>query len=439
MPQSRQRKAMTQEIIFDQHYTDSLIRLTLGNRRIRPRFPVAKSIAKKDVLLSLLLFDHARLVEPFWLEPSVALSLEPLIKEGLVSFIPREAHTEALERVEKLVDVGMSIDATRREVPMGHIDPSGKITFPHSDLDIRYSELLADKSAIERSLLYFEPVIRAAARHMQSPSSTIKDAAFLVNGWDNSLFGLNWDPGPDLDVSGEFILQSFFDSSADILQTRDEAAAFKAVFSVDDPSDLQELNELVSKREAKGIVANARKLRFALLSAISGIACERYAAHSGAPVRSRATRAPGTKVDRSLGEEAYQLFQVQVKNLRYPVLENIDDVRRLRGSKHLNSYRAIINEYAKEMRHSVERGRIDVIQKFARDLQLAEKDLTRLGRRMDQVDIFSFWISLPIAAIMLWAELSPIDSLAFFFAGAWAQSYKHKMRYQLDWMLLGRS
>lgn len=434
--------APTAGVIFDQHYSDSLFRVALGRKGYRSRLSLGRSVAKKDVLLSLLLFDTAHVVTPFWLTEDAQGELNKLEAEGLISPIPSRPTLEAFRKVATFVDKCLELDAFHRAVPTYHYDTvTGRMENPNNaELD-RYcsgTDLETDVALLHTQLCYIDPVIRASTRHLGDASLKVSDVMHLVNYLDNGLNRLDPESWDGLDIDPEYVFSDFLDKSLDILSSMNPA---DAVFQRDEAYGADLEVELDNDTETT-IVSNAKRLRVALVALITATTCERYASSTQMPLRTAASTRGGGKVQAVENDAAYQLFKIQFESLRYPVLENLDDVRRLRGSSHLRSYRAVINEYSSRLRSEIADGKQSVLKSFKHDLELASADLKKLGRQTETFDNLSFYASFPLAVLGMICNLPipiGIDNILLMPATIFWRSYAKNRAHELDWLLLGRS
>ena len=162
----------------------------------------------------------------------------------------------------------------------------------------------------------------------------------------------------------------------------------------------------------------------------------RFSSQTRMPLQTKAYSANG-KLDYSLGEEAYQLVQVQYSDLRYPVIESINDVLRLRADKRLNAYRHVILEYSERLRSDLEMGNNNTLGQFKHDLQLATRDIAELGE-WSRVSTFTYFISIPLAIVGAIIGI-PLTDIILIPTEGLSRLFKSSITQESDWLLFGRS
>ncbi|HEX5884066.1 MAG TPA: hypothetical protein VFY67_05930, partial [Pyrinomonadaceae bacterium] len=121
---------------------------------------------------------------------------------------------------------------------------------------------------------------------------------------------------------------------------------------------------------------------------------------------------------------------------RYPVIETIEDVLRLRDDPHLKTYRAVIGEYSERLRQELEDGRSKVLESFSNDVKAALRSLAVIKRWSRVVD-WSFYISLPLVVIGSLYGL-PLSDIVTIPLTSYAKFVTYQKRKELDWILFDR-
>ena len=93
-------------IVFDQHYTDSLLRLIQNpSKRYKNTFlKTRRSLHKKDILTSLLLFGKAYLSTPYWYRQVKSSALKFLFEEELLEWLPNEYNFQAFLKIGEIAE-----------------------------------------------------------------------------------------------------------------------------------------------------------------------------------------------------------------------------------------------------------------------------------------------------------------------------------------------
>jgi hypothetical protein len=118
------------------------------------------------------------------------------------------------------------------------------------------------------------------------------------------------------------------------------------------------------------------------------------------------TRAAPDPLYLRMGNAAFQLFQTQFRELRYPVLENLDDVRRLREDPLLDEYRAVLLDYSMRISDQLDSGRVAILEEFQKDLTKTANDFIRHTGKMASMSSLCFWLSVPLGILGALAHLS---------------------------------
>lgn len=418
------------EVIFDQHYSASLYELATPTERYKTRFPVASSVPKKDVLLSLLLSGRAVTIRPYWMtQEAASLATDLLRREGLARLLPESTYDNAAAAIIHVVENSTDLGVMNSSVETGYYDTvGGLISFsPDREREHMISEAQHSVNMINAAHEYFAPVIRASAGHLGFGDLSFADISGIseIVGTDDS--GLT-----SLTISRD--LEYFFMDSVGILE--EGMSGNRAMILAEQFASHLSPNESFDEGQFCQLFENIRKLRAALLASICSSACVKYAAATGCSLRTNATARSNEAQFQQGNDGYYQLHKIQFQDLRYPVIENIDDVLRLRDSRHLAPYRAVLEEYSSRLRVELESERIKVLDEFKRDLKKAHTDLEKLGRRMEHFKAFAFWVSIPLTVLGIILK-SPISALLLPVA-AGKMYYEKRKRKELDWLLFGR-
>lgn len=447
-------------IIFDHHYTDSLLKILLPNCYASfPKWlPTKRSVPRKDILLSLLLFGKAVLSKPLWLNQG-ELHLKgkeqrlwaQVESEGLIEWVPDSYYGEAFAKLanfnnllsakadefsESLPTVTdsygqalcqQSADVMGRFPHLNHEDDEDAFYlsyFTHAcdfrrgnpyrgirELDIgefiaeRDSELASDLWVALNALVYSSPVISSNLKHVNFQGDP---TWLLIDPWFSKETTF-WPPV----FAHEEVLSELREGS--FLST------LKSVEDLDFPTYYS------TKYSSLSVVLDAL---------LSSLAVERMASSSGLPVKTAGAGDHFSVPHGTVGDEAYQLLKVQYKELRYPVIETMTDVLRLRENKHLESYRTVITEYSNRMREELETERVKVLEDFKKDLELASKALFSTHKWDSRIADWTFYISLPLTVVSFLSGLPISDALLIPTTGG-AKYVKKKKLKELDWLMFG--
>jgi hypothetical protein len=154
-----------QSVVFDQQHTDCLLRLLLEKSR-RELVPTNCTILEQEVLLSLVLFEKAYLVKPYWLAESESKELERLCREGVVDYIPTSSYLQGLQVIGRLVS---SLEDL-------HVNTEFTDSKAESESEVSLSEARMNVALSQRALLYSAPFLHSALRHLRLPVSVMDDA-----------------------------------------------------------------------------------------------------------------------------------------------------------------------------------------------------------------------------------------------------------------------
>ena len=412
-------------IIFDQLYTDSLLRTSLPRGTYRAKFKLRTRPPLQDTLLSLVLFGRAYLQRPFWLDEfDYTAALSQLFSEDLIEFLAEDVYQSTFIQLGTLLNLrsrARLADITGLAV---EYDPvADRVRFDRSadvDREIRTSDLEHDAEVILRRFLYVEPLIRAGVQHFGQSGLALREEL---------------DPGLHMSGFAAPLQMTEESSVGDLIDYID------SFFACSDPFDAIEAVHINTSTFSKGEAAAAQKslARDAqvFLSTILTGGTAACAATKDLPIKT-ASQGRGGRIDRTRGDGAYQLFKVQFENLRYPVLENIGDVLRLRDDPNLGRYRDVMSEYSELLEGAAEQAsRVKLLGNFKDDLQKASLEWRVRERRSTVISTFMFFLSFPLAVIGL---LAPIKlGLAFMPASIYARAYSAKYKKDFGWVAFGRS
>jgi len=434
--------ATSTSVILDQHYSDSLLRLSRGSRTIPERLiETRRALPKKDLLVSLLLFGHAFVLKPIWYTEGYVPGIDRLIGEGLVSWIPNTATVGAVEKlcsffnsIDRIQYLDYNVSVPYDSVIDGVTSEDYRL-FEEECLEheIELSDARFDGLQLTKELLYLEPVLRSHLRHLRL--AEMLAPLCLSQGFPALPF-----------VSGFFRTMPDVDDSCLSI----EEARFRVERFLEFLSDLNNNPrviprghlgfadyrfEKIDQDEHEAALSLVRTLSSVVLATLNCGIVEEFASSTGYAIKS--TSRPLRKGVREIvSNEEYVLVQAQFESLGYPVVESIDDVLRLRENKKLNAYRSVIAEYSLRLRSDLEGGREKVLQEFERDLSLASMDLEGLTywRRFEN---FLFYFSIPMAVLGAICG-APLTDLLLIPATATSKIVRHRRRRKLDWLLVGR-
>jgi hypothetical protein len=401
---------------FDQHYTDSTLKLLVPKsyRRHETHIGTRKAVPKQEILSSLLLFGKAYLSKPTWLfQPDPYgfpyhhdydfSELERFERENLIEWIPETIYESAKAHLKPLIE-------KLWERAYWESQPSvirERRTVRHPE---RYQLYLLKREEIESTLshnilvmleevFYVLPLIRANLNHfkLELPDA-LTHLLYPIDAGDPDLF-----PTDVLNDDDPYRPDSFLDKL---------------------------FPETINSREEYILSA-------VLESLLSSLAIERFAADTSVPIKTSGSTKSLKMGKTMLGLEAYQLVKIQFHDLRYPVIESVEDVLRLRDDPHLRTYRLVIAEYSERLRQELESERSRIISDFRKDIQSALKSLVVVKRWSKIVDL-SFFISLPLVIIGALYGL-PLSDILVVPLTSYAKIVAHQKRKELDWILFGRS
>ena len=403
-------------LIVDNHYSESTLKLLVGRgyRRYEKWDTTARALPRKDVLSSLLMHGKFYLPRPYWLNERELTGLDTYVSEDLIGWIPDDAYTHAFDRLSSfntLLQRVIKNGWDRKFVSFD--DPTPGKTL--SELDISASELHFDLNIHTNKLLFSGPTISSNLAHRRVDADPLyilhrplyEEAPLLV---------------PDTAIiSGD-------------LENPEWGSYMWALNSDGSPRE-----ELISRfedhRDGEEFLSNQATVYDSILSSL---AIESFASETGLPIRTNAASGIECAHATVFGDEAYQLVKVQFESLRYPVIESIDDVLRLRESRHFETYRNVIAEYSARLRRELEEERGKVLDEFKLDLRLSTQSLYRSTKWTSRVADWSFYVSIPLAVIGIATGFPLSDAIIIPVTGA-AKYVADSKRKELDWIMFGKS
>lgn len=141
----------------------------------------------------------------------------------------------------------------------------------------------------------------------------------------------------------------------------------------------------------------------------------------------RRPEGPGSKVNLRM-HDTFTLCRVAMnEELGYaPVVNNLDDVLRLRNNKSIVRFRKLLFEWCQQLPSGDEQ----VLNRIKADLQKANKELRKLDK-WKTVDRWLFWVQLPTALIPV---VSTVVTMASFTTRAWIERREPTN----SWICIGR-
>jgi hypothetical protein len=419
-------------IVFDPYYTDSLLRIfggrPRGSRVISTRAPIPRG----EVLTNLLLFGHAHLSYPYWLVSEFP-TLDVLEREGLISWIPVEYYKKSLKFIEsysRCLDKffhwcglysTVSLDATMQARVQ-----QKKRAFEGIEEQLDLLSFYIDQ------LHLFGPLISSGLGHANLNSKSadwlFRRPVFFPDG------SVQWVPTPEHSLLGVI-----FGQLLDETQERFGLSFSRYLREHIDRYNLEMIiaqlfYDLEYDRAAKIVKAEG----VVLDTVLSMLAIESFALDTGNPVKVNAFRErvglPRSTV--MAGPDLYQLVQIQFNRLRYPVIETLDDILRLRDDPYLDNYRQVVFGYSRDLREALEHERFRVLERFKHDLERALCDISRSHRWATVLDV-TFYLSIPlaIAGMLTGIPLSDIVSIP---VGAFAKLASIRRNRRNGWLMFGR-
>lgn len=425
-------------VIFDPHYTDSLLRCLSRKAVKHDRIIKARQrLSRKEVLTNLLLFGRAYLSRPFWLKTPELPDLGVLEREDLATWIPSQYYEGSLEFLE---NYSLYLASAYSRLTLGSSD----LSLEHA-LDI-YGEpapkrwrrdLIRQESEIDASmdmllfaltqLMYNEPLTTSVLRYVHLDLNAGEKMFLFPIETGSFLFNIH----SYLPIAGirPETRMSWVEKNASFC--RRAAGSYIAADYVDEfrPKNLSKVKafELMMTQAA------------AFDASLAKLAIESFAGKARNPVKANAPTSRGGDTSFVLppAGDVYRLVEVQFKNLRYPVIETIDDVLRLRDDPYLRNYREVIFGYSREIQAELEAERVHVLEHFKHDMELALSDLSKLRRWSRYLDI-TFYLSIPLAIVGALVGL-PLSDILAIPVGGLAKVLSNKNRRKHGWLLFGRS
>lgn len=376
-------------IVFDNHFTDSLISAVSNKRTTcyRKLTSICEPLPSHEVLTSLLLHGKAYLSKPIWIDALPIPELNPLIDEGLVDWIPRihyENSYSQLATMNKLTNQVLPEFIEEEEIPTnlatdGNYYGSLK-TNQKSELSAsRVFNLEAEftKKLYLRKSLFLRPSIVSNLNHFQLPLSIVQQKEFNP-----------------IDAAG--IASDIFEKFANYTDIQ-TGSAFQLIYEAQQSHGA---NKIPYRKEN----VNGAKILDAYLSSL---AMDKFIAAEKLPSNvsySKGMNYGAFKPSRHQDEIA--LVKIQFDNVRYPVIQNISDVMKLKNSPYICSYRDVIKEYSSRLQESNEFEKHSIFEKFKHDVNLASKTIANVHHFETIYENFGFYFSIPAEAISYFAKLS---------------------------------
>ena len=168
------------------------------------------------------------------------------------------------------------------------------------------------------------------------------------------------------------------------------------------------------------------------------MALKSFAIANSIPMMGSGSTKLGT-VDRTLGDEAFQLFSIQFKILRYPLIDSIEDVLRLREDKYLEDYRNMIDEYSAKLHQARLVGEVEKQTVLLDSQKFTHSSMKRLSRvaKINKFADFGFYLSIPLA-IAGAVTMLPLGDIILIPAVGAAKIYTHLEKKKATWLLFGR-
>jgi hypothetical protein len=427
---------------FDQHYTDSTLRLlaprSYGQHRKLVR--TSRSVPKQEVLVSLLLFGKAYLSRPTWLYGAGFPELERFEREGLIQWMPNDVYDSSYDYLEILIlrllekawfTLSANLGLT---TSFDDLYERGRHKKEFLERELRESDISHDISVMMRNIFYLSPLVRANMEHLGSKSEDPKESLLwpAVSGSPMWIPFAGHPPQQSIEDPED---KEFMENQPELYKGSYLERLFKARTS--DGYDGYDALAEVYGLEDEEIYGFRNEFATVLDVATSSLAAEKFSARTALPFKTSGDVSPSQNRGVILGPEAYQLLKIQFHDLRYPVVQSIGDVLRLREDPHLRTYRSVIAEYSERLRTELESERPQVIRQFRNDMQSALDSLTVVKRWSKIIDL-SFYLSIPLFVVGMFSGL-PISDILAIPLTAYAKIVSHQKRKELDWILFGRS
>jgi len=396
-------------------------------------------------LVSLLLFGKAHLSRPTWLHGLDFPELDRFEKEDLVEWMPEDVYEHSYEylgililRLLQKAYVTDKFETISLEVLNDKRSGREYKKFL-LEREIRESDISHDISTMIEKLFYLSPLVGSNLKHLGIRGAHPEELLLWPTLCGTPLLiPFDGQPPPEFyeehpeyrefrEMEAKENRGSFLSRLADLESHPFYEDLYDELYgeSDDDTFDQEELHSFHNEF-ARVLDAGA-----------SSLAAEMFSARTGLPFKTSGNVGPSGRVKAILGPEAYQLLKIQFHDLRYPVVQTIDDVLRLREDRHLITYRSVIEEYSARLRTELESERTQVIQEFRKDMQSALKSLNAVKRWSKIVDM-TFYLSLPLAIIGTLAGL-PLSDILTIPLTTYAKMVSRQRRNELDWILFGRS
>jgi len=470
-------------VIFDQYYTHSFLRHSIKKRGYKlysEDFNLNRAFPKEQVFLPLLLFHKAYIVKPYWLLEESSKEIEQLRNEELIDWIPPTYLDPSLKKVRLLMNkqshlskffLSMHGDLSLEDLS----NPQSEYERRYRDeQELEYSDLEKDIRGLDKEFRYFDPMLRSALDQCRRPYETLKELTSLplppaerFEDFSDSRYILRFDFSeqfPDAESTktkawreyerlekDHWLKESRSSFQVDLINDK---SAFQKFVHEEVRSSPFDLGEQEALHEVQWYWDDALSRR-ALFDACASVRMiEKFASGSKIPVCCAHSKSPSftskqldnditlskDSIHGHLGlihNDAYQLFQIQLNEVKYPKIRNINDVLRLRDSKHLNSYRHVIQEYSERLRNELEKEKFKIFDEFRKDLRLAERDLSWVTSSEYYWNRFSFFIALPLAIVGAFQGIPWSDFFSIGVAGPW-RMINSEEKEKLDWFLFGR-
>jgi hypothetical protein len=439
-----------QGVAFDQHYTASLLRIVSGTtkkKQILP-FKTKRSIPKKEVLTTLLLFGKAYLSRSSWFYPEFGDVLSELHSEGLCEWIPVDYETKAYTYLSEFIDRAGAIDFIIEPPIIYSLDTvtgkfdSDSIEGAEQDALDRYklfTEKEFDIDLIVKNLTFLEPVLKANLNHLGFDDIDYKKF-FDWNTFLIDYIKYFFPDSEELQLSPEERKDiGYYHSILDEMQTFNrftyDLLSDPTIIPIGYNHSLDSLY-LDADENIKPHIASLFSMQSAVFnSSIASYSVDRFCSDTGYPLKSTASSLSHS-LPKITGNEEYTLIRIQYNDLRYPVIEDIKDVLRLRDNRYLRTYRKVIFEYSSRLRAEIESERSKIVKEFKNDLKLATDDLRNIGKWTTMENV-CFYISIPLAVAGVMCGL-PLSDMFIIPATLVSKIITRNERKKADWILFGK-
>lgn len=427
-------------VIFDQHYTDSLLKTYLGSRYPKNTLVLnpARSIPRKAVLVNLLLFGKAYLSKPYWLANTISEDIAPLFQHDLVEWIPENNYADGFSAICNYIEKSSLAHRrynTRFTYSLdidGNLDEDSMDSVHDEELKLRLegNEYAFDARVLSRKILFLQSALEGNLRHLMFKDIDVRFHldTMLPRTMFPSVDHYGVLHGSYREAYSEWVESegSFYQGMLATSEERIDYLLHDWESSNIPPEEVQEENHFLEKHFIEQSIT--------FDCALSTLAASGFASMTGLPLQTTANDRTGT-IDTSLGYEAYQLIKVQFNSIQYPLIESVDDVLRLREDKRLSAYREVILGYAKELREQLEDRKFNVLSKFEKDLKLATKDFQGL-KKYELFDNLCFYISLPLTMICILSGV-PLSDILVIPATGLSKIVSNRKKKELDWLMFG--